>query len=148
MDIYIKGRLIDKWIIIQGTPYIFKFHFCTWISGYVKHSANKELADDKCNNITMHIFKVRQNYPFSEQVINRWYKKINEWINVLLFHNQSKHVHEKLTFFFNQFWTSGVNSSPPSVAYMRQWIRSALVQIMASRLVGAKPLSEPMMEYC
>ena len=41
-----------------------------------------------------------------------------------------------------------VNSSPPSAAYMRQWIRSALVQIMACRLCGAKPLSEPMLEYC
>ena len=27
----------------------------------------------------------------------------------------------------------------PSAAYMRQWIASALVQIMASRLYGAKP---------
>ena len=33
------------------------------------------------------------------------------------------------------------NSSPPSAAYMRQWIRSALVQIMVCRLFGAKPLS-------
>ena len=37
-----------------------------------------------------------------------------------------------------------VNSSPPSTAYMRQWIGSALLQIMALRLFGAKPLSEPM----
>ena len=42
----------------------------------------------------------------------------------------------------------GINSSPPSAAYMRQWIGSALVQIMACRLNGAKPLSEPMLEYC
>ena len=40
------------------------------------------------------------------------------------------------------------NSSPPSVAYMRQLTGSALVQIMACRLIGAKPLSEPMLEYC
>ena len=32
---------------------------------------------------------------------------------------------------------NGINSSPPSVAYMRQWIRSALIQIMACRLFGA-----------
>ena len=30
-------------------------------------------------------------------------------------------------------------SYPPSAAYMRQWIRSALVQTMACRLFGAKP---------
>ena len=39
------------------------------------------------------------------------------------------------------------HSSPPSAAYMRQWIRQALVQIMACRLFGAKPLSEPMQDY-
>ena len=41
-----------------------------------------------------------------------------------------------------------VNSSPASVAYMRQLIGSALVQIMACRLFGAKPLSKPMPEDC
>ena len=35
-----------------------------------------------------------------------------------------------------------------SAAYMLQWIGSALVQIMSCRLVGAKPLFEPMLEYC
>ena len=40
------------------------------------------------------------------------------------------------------------NSVPPSAAYMRQWIWSALVQIMACRLYGAKPLSNPMLGYC
>ena len=33
-------------------------------------------------------------------------------------------------------------------AYVRQWIRSALFQILACRLFGAKPLSEPMLGYC
>ena len=37
------------------------------------------------------------------------------------------------------------NSSPPSAAYMRQWTGSALVQVMAWRLFGAKPLPEPML---
>ena len=41
-----------------------------------------------------------------------------------------------------------LNSSPPSAAYMRQWIRPALVQIMACCLFGAKPLSKLMLEYC
>ena len=41
-----------------------------------------------------------------------------------------------------------VNSSPPGAAYMHQWIGSALVQIMAWRLFGAKPLSKPMLSYC
>ena len=41
-----------------------------------------------------------------------------------------------------------VNSLRPSDAYMRQLTRPSLVQIMACRLNGAKPLSEPMLEYC
>ena len=39
------------------------------------------------------------------------------------------------------------NSSPPSATYLRQWTDSVLVQIMACRLFGAKPLSEPMLDY-
>ena len=34
-----------------------------------------------------------------------------------------------------------------SAAYMRQWIGSAQIQIMACRLFGAKPLSKPMLGY-
>ena len=42
-----------------------------------------------------------------------------------------------------------INSSPPpSAAYMRQWTRSAWVQVMSCRLVGANPLPEPMLVYC
>ena len=41
-----------------------------------------------------------------------------------------------------------INSFPPSAAYMRKWIGSALVHTMAYRLFGAKPLSEPMLDYC
>ena len=41
-----------------------------------------------------------------------------------------------------------VISSPPNAAYMRQWIMLPLVQIMACRLFGAKPLSKPMLSCC
>ena len=41
-----------------------------------------------------------------------------------------------------------MNSSPHSAAYMRRWTGSSLVQVMACRLFGAKPLPEPMMAYC
>ena len=40
------------------------------------------------------------------------------------------------------------NSSPLSAAYMRPWTGSPLVQIMACRLFGTKPLSKPMLVYC
>ena len=47
----------------------------------------------------------------------------------------------------NRQW-SNFDSSPPSAAYMRQWAYSALVQVMACRLFGAKLLPEPMLAYC
>ena len=44
--------------------------------------------------------------------------------------------------------SSLINSVRPSDAYMRLQHRPSLVQIMACRLFGAKPLSEPMLAYC
>ena len=43
-------------------------------------------------------------------------------------------------------WNLPFNSLRPSNACMRRWIGSSFVQIMACRLFGAKPLSEPMLE--
>ena len=40
------------------------------------------------------------------------------------------------------------NPPVPSAVYMHWWTGSTLVQIMACRIVGAKPLSEPMLEFC
>ena len=40
-----------------------------------------------------------------------------------------------------------LNSSLSSAAYISQWIGSTLVQIMACRIFGAKPLSKPMLGY-
>ena len=41
-----------------------------------------------------------------------------------------------------------INSLRPSDAYMHQETKSSLVQIMAFRLFGTKPLSEPTVTYC
>ena len=68
----------------------------------------------------------------------------------------SKYQHDqpsntiKQTNFCGENWSMEleINSSPPSATYMRQLIRSVLVQIMAGRLFGANPLSKPMMGYC
>ena len=57
-----------------------------------------------------------------------------------LLHTESQH------FFITLY--RDINSSPPSAAYMHRSTGSTLVQIMACRLVGTKPLSEPMLEYC
>ena len=42
--------------------------------------------------------------------------------------------------FLNSFQHDNFNSAAPSAEYMRQWTRSALVQVMACRLIGTKPL--------
>ena len=41
-----------------------------------------------------------------------------------------------------------VNSSPPSAAYMHKWTGSQSLQVMPASLFGAKPLPEPMLNYC
>ena len=41
-----------------------------------------------------------------------------------------------------------VNSSPPSTTYMHEWAGSALVQVMACHLFGAKLSPEPVLDYC
>ena len=41
-----------------------------------------------------------------------------------------------------------INSFPPSATHVRQWTGPALVQVLACRLFGAKPLPEPMPVYC
>ena len=43
---------------------------------------------------------------------------------------------------------TAVNTSPLNVAYMRLWTGSSLIQVMAWRRRGAKPLLEPMLIYC
>ena len=49
---------------------------------------------------------------------------------------------------YKQLCFSGLNSSPPSAAYMRHWIGSELVQIMACCLFSTKPLSKSMLSCC
>ena len=77
-------------------------------------------------------------------------------------------IHENMHFILkpmsnSTLWSTALNGIPfyqshimwhwfysysPSAAYMRQWIWSALLQIMACRLFGAKPLSETMLGNC
>ena len=47
--------------------------------------------------------------------------------------------------YFDNFY---LNLISPSAAYMRQWIGSALIQIVACRLFNAKPLFKPILGCC
>ena len=46
-------------------------------------------------------------------------------------------------------WTkTGLKPSFPPVPYIRQGTGSVLLQVITCRLIGAKPLPEPMLTYC
>ena len=51
-------------------------------------------------------------------------------------------------YFSVEWWSQELPHLPHSATYMRQWIGSELVRIMASRLFGAKPLTQPMPGHC
>ena len=57
------------------------------------------------------------------------------------------HLFKWITLTWPSKWIP-VNSSPPSAWYMCQWTGSVLLQVMACRLLGAKPLPEPILTCC
>ena len=88
---------------------------------------------------------------FPELIVNWIFKNKLMWnsnINLMIFiqENYIENVICKMLVIL--FRPPYVNSSPLSATYMHQWIGSSLVKVMASRLFGAKPLPEPMLDYC
>ena len=78
---------------------------------------------------------VECNQPYRTRfAFNEWYYCMINWFSFIYFYFLQR------SFFM-------IISLRPSDAYMRPKTASS-VQIMASRLDGAKPLSEPMLEYC
>ena len=102
------------------------------------------------------IIKVRQLWDCLNSIMGicmfkRWCLHIGTalkfwWIDAK--RNNTNVSTKKLCLFLNPLIYQLINSSPPSAEYMRQWIRSALVQVMACRLFNAKPLSELVLGYC
>ena len=86
-------------------------------------------------------------YNYSEynhqQIIPSWNKRHDDsmtW-NPLMSRNNIKY--EDVIIFFWKILHSIIHFT-----YVCQWTGLALVQILACRLDGAKPLSEPMLTYC
>ena len=73
----------------------------------------------------------------SYEIVSLWFlfKPIPREIVFTLFNN----IH---------FFVSHLNPSSPSAGYMRQWIESALVPIMACRLFATKASSKTVLGYC
>ena len=78
-------------------------------------------------------------------------------VMVLIFQNFIRNYYAPETMFLVVWllitWESdisnpSVKSSPPGATYMHWWTGSALVQLMACHLFGAKPLPDPILTYC
>ena len=68
------------------------------------------------------------------------------WLAALWSAQRGRQLLFKILFCRLGYWREcPTGSFPPNAAYMRQWTGSALVQIMACRLFGAKPLSNPVL---
>ena len=103
---------------------------------------NIRILDKNDISIIM-IFRIKRWYvlPGSYILERKYFTRKHLWLPddfIQMVDNISKHFS-----IFQCF-----DSSPPSAAYMRQGTGSSLVQIMACRLFGAKPLSKPMLGYC
>ena len=94
---------------------------------------------------------------FRSHYVYRWHlnckKKIPQQIRVWHssdFSQSLKHDQHLMKFVDSQTTSHlhQVNSFPPGAECMRLWTGATLLQVMACRLFGAKPLPEPMMTYC
>ena len=81
------------------------------------------------------LYEVGSIYDVKQFWYLLWFVVKYPW---LFFAWMSTHIGRQIVF----------NSCPPTAAYMRQCIGSALVQILACRLFGAKPLPKPVLGYC
>ena len=115
--------LISQWTLQRINKIYLQKYFCVKGGSIIVSVSFHQYG---CNTIPIHNFITCQLYKWR---VYLW--KIFAYPHLL--------IEESVTSF---------NSSPPSAAYIRQWIGSALVQIMACRLFGAKPLSKPMLGYC
>ena len=75
------------------------------------------------------------------------------WIKLQQFHTEFYHIASQTVVFLSppqcgKTWLQVLKHIFLCAAYMRHWIRPALVRVMACRLFGSKPLSNQMLGYC
>ena len=79
-------------------------------------------------------------WPLTSHYLNQWW--LVYWcIYASLGLNELRLICKGSLIEYEKRMTQLFNPSPPNATYMRQWIGSALVLIMACRLFGTKPLS-------
>ena len=121
-----------------------------WYITWTKFGDNKNMFHSRKYNWTDIFYDMRQNIAFIPKYC-RQRKRLGVYcfaqtlLARLNLASGSKLLPTNVSRHANHIFP--VNSHSPSAAYMRQWTRSALVQIMACRLFGAKPLFKPMLFF-
>ena len=116
-----------------------------WISEFRrKNPREMKCWSTFCVNYFLRYYLMMQHQPIVKRVngthewAHRPYQLLSAPYHCCLYKHRRQDERQPLI-------SSCVHSNPPSPAYMRQWTGSALVQVMACRLFGAKPLPEPML---
>ena len=141
-----------------------------WHSYYRGRAVSQKMPQPSVTKIYLKItyLKLHSNFPGANELTNdifqdyftgqfiwvHWYASANEAIlmkmgKLIIWTKTYQCVH----FMTGILYTIAIihihfHAFMPCDAYMRQQTRPSLVQIMAWRLFGAKPLSEPMLAYC
>ena len=135
-------------------------HQCCWaVNQFAMRSKNFKYLSNAFKTLKDLTIRRLIGYRYGNQNCNGMLSYIQTWypeylsdifltfnscdiISSYIFYAKTGSINHQRDIFHSDFC---VNSSTPSAAYMRQWIGSALVQIMTCRLFGAKPLSTPML---
>ena len=131
-----------------------KLHYIGQTNFLVKFSLTASIDSIQCQNIKLISTEHINAVVISEQV---WPWKIWNSQSALTHCHWARQYLSGTKYFeqhCSKHWLSAslasthINSSPPSAAYMCQWIGSVVVQIMACRLFSAKTLPQPILGYC
>ena len=135
--------------------YIVSFHLFVWddlaefgrVSNTVRFHYNA-VQYNRIFHTALHLLKQNMNQSLNEQKAphtSAW--RVSYGVSIV-------RILEKIDRIITTLPCIGLSHLPlmphicvSNAAYMRQWIGSAMVQIMACHLFGAKPLSYPMLEY-
>ena len=110
---------------------------------------NPEIRDALTPLLWCHVYSVHSLVSDScFNLVLLWIRSVT-WMPPFLYKGKLLVANTHIKVHFADTWyglhRKGLNSSPHCSTYMRQWIVSALVQIMAWHWIGDKPLSEPML---
>ena len=137
-----------SWIRFFCPPYpiIIKAGIVRFVGSWFRNIDNRWL---KISWLTCPSFHSVAQPLLSEIIISSLYNELNYDIVDHLLNTQNRcSIAHLWRWYMGCLYELKLNSFTPGAAYMRQWIGSALVQIMACCPFGTKPLSKSMLGYC